>query len=521
MKKRILRQLQDNAVLYTIVAVAIVGFGGYNLFFKGSGPEAQTLVVHPAEFLQQVSVSGKVVAAQDVDLGFSQSGRVTYVRGDVGARVAAGQLLAEIENADIRANISQRQAVLASQEAKLASLREGTRSEDIAVAQATVDGAVSALDQANQSIINAISDAYAKADDAIHNKFDQFINNPRSATPQLAFTTSASQLTIDIPAKRVSVEQMLVDWQGAIFKLHTASDLPAAAAQAQTNLAVIVALLADTSAALARAVPTASVSQTTINTYTSDIATARTTINTSIAAINTALTTQKAAVSTLDSARKNLALKKAGSTPADIAAQAAQVAAAQADVENAQAQLSKTRIVAPFSGVITKMDTKVGQIVSPNTPEISIIGGGAFQVESFIPESNVALIKVSNSATVTLDAYGESVPFEAKLVSIDPAETVRDGVSTYRAVLQFISQDPRIKSGMTAGVVITTQKKEGVLAVPQGVVIERDGAYFVPIKEGETTTERQVTTGETSSLGHIEILSGLNDGDTVILPVSE
>ncbi|MBI2053497.1 MAG: efflux RND transporter periplasmic adaptor subunit [Candidatus Sungbacteria bacterium] len=521
MKKRIMRQLQDNAVLYTIIAVAIVGFGGYNLFFKSSGSKEQTLVVHPEEFLQQVSVSGKVVAAQDVDLGFSQSGRVTYVRGDVGARVAAGQLLAEIENSDIRANISQRQAVLASQEAKLDSLHAGTRAEDIAVAQSTVDGAVSALDQANQGIINAIADAYAKSDDAIHNKLDQFISNPRSMSPQLSFTTSASQLAIDIPAKRVMIEQMLTTWQSAILGLNMASDLPAAAAQAQTNLAAVAALLSDASAALARAVPTSSVSQTTINTYTSDIATARTTINTSITAINTALTTQKAAVSTLDSARKSLALKKAGSTPADIAAQAAQVAAAQADVENAQAQLAKTRIVAPFSGVITKMDAKVGQIVSPNTPEISIIGSGAFQVESFIPETNVALIKVGNSAIVTLDAYGESVPFEAKLVSIDPAETVRDGVSTYRAVLQFISQDPRIKSGMTAGVVITTQKKEGVLAVPQGIVIERDGAYFVPIKEGKGTVERQVTTGETSSLGHIEILSGLNEGDTVILSASE
>ncbi|MBM3261576.1 efflux RND transporter periplasmic adaptor subunit [Candidatus Kaiserbacteria bacterium] len=518
MKKWVHRQFQENGVLFVLIAVVVVGVLAYSFLSRGNDAQQQTYVVEIGDFLQQVSVSGKVVAAQDVDLGFSQSGRVTYVRGKVGDRVAAGALVAEIENSDLRATVLQKQAVVASQQAKLDSLKAGTRPEDIAVAESSVRGAETALEQANQSVVNAISDAYAKSDDAIRNQLDQFISNPRSTNPQLTFTTTATQLAINIPAKRITIEKTLSDWQGLLSVLTASSDLLVAASQAQKNLGMVADILSDAGAALAQSVSSAAVSQSTISTYISDIATARSTINTSVVAINTALTAQKAAVASLDSARKSLALKKAGSTQSDIAAQAAQVQAAQADLESAQAQLGKTRLVAPFAGVISMMDAKVGKIVSPNVAEITLIGNGAFQIESYIPEINIAMIKMGDTAVVTLDAYGAEVPFEAEVVSIDPAETVKDGVSRYRAVLQFSAHDARIKSGMTASVVITTQKKSGVMTIPQGFVFERDGAKYVTVHAGETTIDRQVATGDVSSIGHVEILSGLNEGETVVAP---
>jgi multidrug efflux pump subunit AcrA (membrane-fusion protein) len=118
---------------------------------------------------------------------------------------------------------------------------------------------------------------------------------------------------------------------------------------------------------------------------------------------------------------------------------------------------------------------------------------------------------------VTLDAYGVEVPFEATVVSVDPAETIRDGVSTYRAILQFSEQDERIRSGMTANVIITADRREGVIAIPQGAIISRDGKKIVRIKVGEETLEREVTVGEVSSIGSTEITSGLSEGDRVVI----
>ncbi len=505
-----------SVLLYAGAALLIIGAGWF-FFFRGeAAPE--TLIVSRGAFIEQVSVSGTVVAAQNVELGFSGGGRLSRVYAKVGDNVGYGAIIAEVENGDARAALLQRQAALETQKAKLAALENGTRPEEIAVTEAAVENDRLALEQAHQGIVNAIQDAYSKSDDAVRNKTDQFLSNPRSTSPQVNFQTSDTQVRDDLIAARVAVEAVLASWQSEVFSLSSSDDTPGAAARAKSNLAKISSLLATASAALNRAIPNSSISQTTLDGYATDVATGRTHINTALATLNTALTTRASAIAALARDEKTLALNKAGSTAEDIAAQRAQVKAAEADVESARAQLAKTIVVAPFSGTITKMDAKVGAIVSSNTSQISMISSGTFQIESYVPEVNVARLEVADLADVTLDAYGESVVFPARIVSINPAETIRDGVSTYKTILEFISKDDRIRSGMTANVVITTEKKDGVLSIPQGLVVERDGKKFVSLKSGDATTEAEVSTGSISSLGNIEILSGLTEGDVVVVP---
>jgi hypothetical protein len=60
-----------------------------------------------------------------------------------------------------------------------------------------------------------------------------------------------------------------------------------------------------------------------------------------------------------------------------------------------------------------------------------------------------------------------------------------------------------------------------VIAVPQKIVQIRDGIRFVLVKENGVTAERIVTVGKVSSLGGIEILSGLKTGDVIVLSSAE
>ncbi len=166
------------------------------------------------------------------------------------------------------------------------------------------------------------------------------------------------------------------------------------------------------------------------------------------------------------------------------------------------------------------MDAKVGGSIGANASAISLISDEVLQIESFVPEIQAPLLKAGDEAVAVLDAYG-SAPFPARVVSVDPAETMRDGVATYRAVLQFADRDERVRPGMTAQVIITTEKKSNVIAVPQGVVIYRDAKKLVRVREGEDTTEHEVQTGSISSRGTIEITAGLKDGDVVVLVEEE
>src|SRR3989344_7979984 len=121
-----IQHLNRTQIIWVVVVVVALAAGWY--FFVRSAPAAeQTLLLEQKLFLQQVSVSGKGVAAKEVDLGFSQSGRVTGVYAVVGQRVAQGTTLAVVENGDLRAALLQKEAALENQQAKLAALKAGTR----------------------------------------------------------------------------------------------------------------------------------------------------------------------------------------------------------------------------------------------------------------------------------------------------------------------------------------------------------------------------------------------------------
>ena len=499
------------------LAVVVLAGGAWIYISKSAPSYGATMIVHSAEFTQEITVSGTVQAAHSVDLGFAQSGRVSHVYAAVGDPVKAGQTIAEIDNGDLRAAVVQAQATLDAAQAQLDSLKNGTRPEQIAVTQTQIDSDNAAIAQANQSIVNAIQSAYTYSDDAIHNKVDQFFNNPRSTTPTLTFQASNSQLQTALQNERTSVDPMLSSWQSESAGLTPASDLSSAAAMAQQNLAVISELLSGANAALNTAIPTSATTQATINGYAASVATARGNVNAAQSALTSALTALQTAQASLAKDQKNLSLQQAGSTSTDIAAQEAQVAAAQAALQVAQAQLAKTIVVAPFDGTITRMDAKVGEVVAPTNPQISMISNGLFQIVSYVPEVEIAGVQIGNSATTTLDAYGPQTFFTAKVIAIDPAETVVNGVSTYKTTLQFDAADPRIKSGMTASVDITTASVPNTIAIPLGAIFQKNGAQVVQVVRGNQLVDVPITTGVSTELGNVQITSGLYDGDMIVL----
>ncbi|MDE2071709.1 MAG: efflux RND transporter periplasmic adaptor subunit [Patescibacteria group bacterium] len=481
-------------------ALLVVLAGGWYAFGRGTQGDRQILIVHPGLFAEQVSVSGTVVAAQDVDLGFAESGRVSYVYASVGAQVLRGATLAEIENGDLRALVAQKQAALAQAQATLASLRAGTRSEQLAIDEADVASKQS-------SLMDAIQSAYTAAEAAVHNSADLIFNNPRSSNPQLIFTVTDNQLQTRLVTERLTIEGTLTSWHSVLLTM-SGSTLVQLFQQAQSALAAVTTLLADGNSALNQASAGAT-SQSTINADITSIAAARTSVDSASGVLNTAITA-------LTSARKTLALALAGSTSEDIAAQQALVDAAAADVLSAQAQLQKTIVSAPFSGTVTKMDAKVGSIVSQNSSEISMISNGVFQIETYVPEVNIASIAVGNDASTTLDAY-PGATFAARVIAIDPGETVRDGTPSYKTTLQFAQADARIRSGMTASVLITTRSAPNALVVPQGAVFTKNGQSYVQVERGGTVEDAVVSVDGALSLGNVQVTSGLVDGDRVVL----
>lgn len=515
--KKAIRYMFKNKY-FTIAILVLLALVGY-LIFKNNNQQIETITIKYGDFTNQVSVSGTVVPSENVDLGFYLGGRISMVKKQVGYQVAAGEVLASIENEDLRAALEQRQANLLSEQAKLKSLQIGTRPEQIAVTESSVVSAQTALDQATSILLNAISDTYTKSEDAIENKVDQFFSNPLTNTASIVISAPDSNLIASVNADRVSVGTTLSNWEKMISTLNSSVSLDSSITSTQNNLNQIKSFLAEVS----------SITNNTTSTYQgssipsswkSDVSTARTNIDTTIASFSSTVASFRNAQASLATAKSTLALEKAPATEQDIQAEEALVQAADAAVVNAKATLNKTLITAPFSGEITKMNAKIGEIAAPNVPLISMMSAGMFQIESYVPEVNIAKIVVGQDATITLDAYDDTAIFKAKVISIDPAETVRNGVSTYKTKLQFTDKDDRIKSGMTANVSVTVFDKPNVLTVPESVIYEKNGKKYVQIKREKGAYETEVMTGDKSSLGQVEIMSGLSDGDLVIIKPS-
>jgi len=517
---QILNIISMKKIILIILIIVIAGgaITGYVYFKRAKKPVNEFVIVKKGAIVQEVSVTGRVKAAQSVDLAFEKSGRVTEVNVAVGDRIGTGQILVRLENEDLAAQLAEARASVKSQQAKLEEFKKGSRPEEIKIQEVKVENAKISLEDARNNLVDKLKDAYFKSDDAIRSKADVFFDNPRSSNPKFTFTVFDNQLKIDAEWERFLLEGVLNSWKASVDKLEVSSDLALYLVEAKKNLNQVVSFLDKTAFAVNSLLPATNLSQTTIDTYKSNVSTARTNINIAINALSVAEEKFRSAESALKLAENELVLKRAGTLAEQIKAQEAQVEQAEANAKNIEAQMSKTFLRAPIHGVITKNEAKVGEIVSANLIVVSLISEAKFEIEANVPEADIAKIKIGNSAKVTLDAYGSDVIFEAKVVKIDPAETIIEGVPTYKTTLQFIKNDERIKSGMTANTDILTAIRENVLIIPQRAVISKDNDKIVRVLGGDNAIkEVKVSTGLRGSDGNIEITAGLNENDKVVI----
>ncbi len=458
------------------------------LIFKSKNTIQETITVKLGDFLNQVSASGKVVASDNVDLGFKSGGRVEHINFLVGQNVKKGQAIANFDSADVRGSLE-------VSKANYEKVLNGATNTDIDVAKAQVTTAQTALDQIKMG-----------QDILVKNAKKDLLNSGFIATTNDQLSTQTPPIISGTYLKEAEGQITITPYSSSGGTSFQTSGLIDTTGMASIE---IPQPIGDTGLYI-KFSNTLNETKWIVNIPNKQSPNYLNNLN----AYQTALSNQTQAVANaeaaLNQAKSSLLQKQASARPED-------VAAAYGQLLIAEGAYNDKFIFAPFDGVITKMDAKVGEIASPNVSLITMMGVDTFQIESYVPEVNISLIKLNDEGKATLDAYGDATIFPAKVVSIDPAETIRDGVSTYKIKLQFENKDDRIKSGMTANVSITTFDKPNVIVVPGGVVFDKGGKKFVQMKIGDKISDREVVTGSVSSLGQVEIISGLSDGDVVIL----
>lgn len=175
-------------------------------------------------------------------------------------------------------------------------------------------------------------------------------------------------------------------------------------------------------------------------------------------------------------------------------------------------------LIAPFAGVASLSELRIGETAIAGAVVARISGGGDLVIESQIPESDIAEVLIGMKARVTFDSLLQGDLFEAEVTDIDEVATVSQGVVSYTARFRVLSGDDRLKEGMTANIDIETAKAEEVPVMPFRAISRENGRSYVEVRRAENVFEKvEITTGIEGDDGSVEVKSGLHDGDEVVV----
>ncbi len=495
------------------------------------------LTLDPAETQARVENAKASVAAARADLDKLMAGASLTERHL--ASVAEENARNNLAQARIRTEADIAKAAQALEEARTAvSASETNLQEDLASAVTDAKTAADTAEKKAQGAKNTLEEIYDSGND-----FDSYftINNTEAKE-----NAKSAKSAADGAWRRFS--SSLISFRGAPTEAAVRQWFP----RFIEDLSIMRISVSKTSTALNDATVSSSAPKT-LTTYRADIASAWTDLNASIADLNDAdidLTTarlngeatlnlKKAAVSTAEESLKSAKAQAqttltqaegdlrtaeaqnqktiAPPTKEESALLSARLGEAQASLTSALDALEKTTMKSPLKGIITNVEVKVGETVSPAATVIRLLTENALEISVQTPESDIPKVQVDDKADITLDAFGSAAVFAGKVRFINPAETIIEGVVYYEVTVAFENAVPEIKPGMSADVIMHTDERSNVLTVPLRAVKEKDGTNFLGILNGASLEQREVSLGLRGDGGRVEITSGLKEGELVVI----
>ena len=445
-----------------VIIVLLIILGG-----SKSGAPVNPYTVATQNIVDQVMLSGRTESISSVNLGFADGGRVSRVFVTEGQKVSKNQVLAELEMGDLTAQLASARAELAIARANMNNVNL-QQDAQVETAKRALYGSLEAYP------VDVYSTATAPK---IYGSYSG--NQEGSYDLSIYASTGSTGASIQYSGLESGVAPVTVDNRVALGTKGLYIQFPSALDYVNTKWIIPVP-----------------------NNRSSSYATLKNAYDTAIAA-------------------RNVALGNAGN---DNVLLQARVDQAQASVSQIYSAITRRKIVAPFAGTISSVGLKTGEstigISKDTSPGVSMLATDQYKVVIKIPELDVARISPNTPVSINLDAYGPDVNFTGILTTINPAETIVDGVPVYEGTVLFTNKDERIRSGMTATVTIKIGEKNGVLAIPGNYIREDKVArkFFVNVvnqSDEKKTDEREVKEGIRGSDGMTEITSGLTAGEIV------
>ena len=192
----------------------------------------------------------------------------------------------------------------------------------------------------------------------------------------------------------------------------------------------------------------------------------------------------------------------------------------QKGVDQMRDMLSKTKIYAPFAGVVDEIIANPGSNLIPGvTNVLRIVNLEDVYAEAFVSEKYISTISNGTEAIVKIPLLDKEIKSEVTQTGnfIDPNNR------TFRIEIPVDNSDKRIKQNLDAKIKINTYKRDNAIVIPLRIIREdAEGKNYIYImdedkKDGVFITRKAVIKIGNKSNTDAEVLEGLNFGETIVL----
>ncbi|MCE9669018.1 efflux RND transporter periplasmic adaptor subunit [Myxococcus stipitatus] len=191
-----------------------------------------------------------------------------------------------------------------------------------------------------------------------------------------------------------------------------------------------------------------------------------------------------------------------------------QLAEARSRLALAQEQLGRTRVVAPFAGVVSERQASAGDVVQPGSPMFTVVDPRTLRLEASVPAARLDQVKVGTPVEFQVTGYGDR-EFIGKVERINPV--VDPNTGQVRIYVAIPNTDLQLLAGLFAQGRVASREQRA-LAVPQDAIDDTGETPSVLRVKDEKVARVPVTLGMRDEVARrVEVRSGLQDGDVVLL----
>jgi RND family efflux transporter MFP subunit len=510
------------------------------LLFSGrSGSEKEIFKVRKGSISKEIFESGEIKKGDSITLSFSMSGLLGKISIKEGDTVKKGDIIASLDNEKLKINLLKANSALRSAEIEFNRFLSGGPERDLELAKDSLEKAeflwISSLEDLNNTknsaeerVNNAYRDYFSVLSKSILAAED--IYELVSLVYNDKFSTLRTKETNKVLGSRDRIEEIVNEIKDLKLKINDYNDqenIDLALSETEKklkeisdNLDIVIGVLEDPvyKEGSREEVSLVKVEKNNINQLIFSVTSTINSISLAKSISNSEISlaeSQEASLNVAFNESKNIFNKLTDPDKDELELFQIKLNQAQYEVASLEKMLQDSIIRSPFDGKVLSIYHKEKENIQPGQPLALIVPDEPYHVEVNIYEGYISDLNIGSSVEIELVSFPNQ-KFSGEVGFIGPGAISIDGVVYYKVHIYVDDLPKNVMVGMTSDVTITLEEKHGVLFVPENS-IEREDSSVLKVIDRKRYKETKVVLGLRGSDRMVEVISGLNEGDKVLI----